>query len=195
MRSMIPTLSATAVLAVLLASPVDAAVVPRLDLADLVHSSEVIVQARVTRQWCAWDQDHKVIWTHYSLQVSDVLKGKPPFTVTLSEPGGEVGGKGMLVADVTHYANQEEVVVFLHRTPVGYWRPYGWGQGKYTVRQSASGAKQIYTNIGGMTLLERPKAGGQQRVTAVSPLRRLDGMGLSEFKYLVRGMANGAVVR
>jgi hypothetical protein len=187
------TLSATAVLALLPASPADAAVVPRLDLADLVTSSEVIVQARVTRQWCAWDQQHRFIWTHYSLQISDVLKGKPPLTMTLSEPGGTLGGRGMLVAGVTRYAAQEEVVVFLHRTPIGYWRPYGWGQGKYTVRQSAGGAKQIYTNVGGMALLDRRTAGGQQRVTTVSPLRRLDGMALSEFKQLVRAAANRAV--
>lgn len=193
MRSTLSTLSATAVLALMQASPVDAAVVPRLDLADLVQSSEVIVQARVTRQWSGWDQEHRFIWTHYSLQVSDVLKGKPPLALTLSEPGGTVGGQGMAVADVTRYANQEEVVVFLHRTPIGYWRPYGWGQGKYTVRQSAEGGKRIYTNVGGMALVDRRAAKGQQSASAASPLRRLDGMALGEFKQLVRTLANGAV--
>jgi hypothetical protein len=192
MRSILPTLSATAVLALLAASPADAAVVPRLDLAGLVQSSEVIVQARVTRQWCAWDKEHRFIWTHYSLAVSDVLKGTPPVSLTLSEPGGVVGKRGMAVADVTRYANQEEVVVFLHRTPVGYWRPYGWGQGKYTVRPDAAGAKRIYTNVAGLTMVERRAARGQARAAASQP-RNLDGMALSDFKQLVRTLATKAV--
>ena len=87
----------------------------------------------------------------------------------------------MRIAAVPEYSDGEEVVVFLERTPIGYWRCHGWGQGKYTVVQSAGGAKRIRTNLAGLAFTGRP---GQ------STLDRLAGMELGSFKRLVRREAD-----
>jgi len=52
-----------------------AAVAPRYSLENLVDRSAVIVEGRVTRTWTAWDSEHKYIWTHYELTVSDHIRG------------------------------------------------------------------------------------------------------------------------
>ena len=112
-----------------------ATVVPRLDLQHMVQSSESIVHARVVRHWSAWDSLHRFIWTHYEMDVQDRLKGGAATTV-ISEPGGTAEGMGMKVEGVPEHRDGEEMVVFLHRTPVGYWRCYGLAQGKFTVDQA-----------------------------------------------------------
>src|SRR5579884_811424 len=68
-----------------------AAVMPRLSLEDLVARSEIIAQARVGNSWSAWDANHKYIWTHYQMQVTDAIRGSAQ-TVVVSEPGGTLDG-------------------------------------------------------------------------------------------------------
>jgi hypothetical protein len=69
----------------------------------------------------------------------------------------------------------EEAVVFLYRTPIGYLRATGYGQGKYTV---TSGTRDR-ANVKGLDLLK----GGASRGV---PLSTLDGLTVTDFKALVR---------
>ena len=158
-----------------------ATIVPRLDLQQLARSSELIVHGRVLRHWSDWDRAHQFIWTHYLLQVTEPLKGRLSAAITVSEPGGAVAGTRMRVPSLPEYADGEEVVVFLERTPLGYWRCRGWGQGKYTV-VAREGVKCIRTNLRGLAFADRPGASA----SGLSPLERLGGMEFGEFKRLVR---------
>jgi hypothetical protein len=178
---------AAAVAAMLLLDyPLGATVVPRLHLEDLAGEAEIVVQGRVLRHYSAWDAAGKFIWTHYEIEVSDAIKGSHPRVVTVSEPGGVVGAIGMQVAGVTRYADKEEVIVFLHRTPFGRWRTYGYGQGKFSVTPLARGGKAVRTNTAGVLLVDRSASRGPRRMTSESLLQRLDGMELEEFKTRVR---------
>ena len=181
---------AAAFVALLLPNQSPATTVPCLDLPELVHGSERIVHARVVRHWSDWDAAHRIIWTHYLLDVKDSLKGHSSPDVRISEPGGTAGETMMKVEGVTEYYDGEEVVVFLHRTPIGYWRCYGWGQGKYSVTQAAGGPKRIRTNLSGLAFIDRPGPSGPLRPAANLPLNRLDGMTLQEFEQLVLREAN-----
>ena len=118
-------------IACLAALNLGAATVPRLDLKELAQGSAVTVHGRILRQWCAWDPEHRFIWTHSQVAVHEVFKGGPYATITISEPGGTLDGLSMQVSGAVRFANGEEVVVFLHDTPLRYWRVYGWNQGKY----------------------------------------------------------------
>src|ERR1017187_8733227 len=69
--------TAAAVVVLLLSNPAPATVVPRLDLPDLVHTSELILHGRIVRHWSDWDQAHQFIWTRYLLEVQEALKGHP----------------------------------------------------------------------------------------------------------------------
>ena len=61
------------------------------------------------------------------------MRGDPGASVVASEPGGRVDGINMAAAGAVEYAPGEEAIVFLYRTPVGYFRSTGLGQGKLTV--------------------------------------------------------------
>ncbi len=165
--------------ALLFAGRTGATVLPRLDLPDLARNAELILHGRILRHWSEWDAAHKFIWTHYILTVSERWKGQAAESVTISEPGGTAGGAVMKIAGAPEHADGEEVVVFLRRTPIGYWRCYGWEQGKYTVAQAADGRLRIRTHVGGVTLMDR------RRFVKASPLTRLEGLELADFKRLV----------
>ena len=115
--------------------------------------AESIVHARVVRHWSAWDPSHRFIWTHYEMDVQDRLKGGAATTV-ISEPGGIADGMGMKVEGVPEHRDGEEMVVFLHRTPVGYWRCYGLAQGKFTVDQTGPGTKRVRANLAAVERVE-----------------------------------------
>jgi hypothetical protein len=106
---------------------------PKLSLADLVSQSEIIVTGTVMRSWTGWDAEHRFIWTHTEIQVGGLLKGKAPAVITVSEPGGSADGMTMQVPGATAFANGEHIHLFLYRTPLGYMRTTGYGQGKVTI--------------------------------------------------------------
>jgi hypothetical protein len=107
--------------------------VVRLSLEDAVTRAEWIVDGDVIRNWCGWDSGHRFIWTHTEIAVRRQWMGSVSATVTISEPGGMVGGRGMAVAGMVRYAPGEHVVVFLYRTPIGLIRTVGLAQGKLQV--------------------------------------------------------------
>jgi len=164
-----------------------ATMVPRLDLQHMVQSSESIVQARVVRHWSAWDPSHRFIWTHYEIQVQDRLKGGGATTV-ISEPGGLVGGMAMKVEGVPEHRDGEEMVVFLHRTPVGYWRCYGLAQGKFTVELTRSGPKRVRANLAAVERVEPARDRSPSARTATK-LDDLNGITLADLKARIRRQA------
>lgn len=161
-----------------------ATLVPRMSLEEVVDASESIVQGTVVRSWAAWDDGHKHIWTHYEIQVADKLKGSVPGTIVVSEPGGAVGETELQIAGTPRYEVGEEVVLFAERTPLGYLRTCGWGQGKFSVvRSGPSGMITVRTAARGIQLVERPAATQSQPGT---PLGDVNGQELEQFKTRVR---------
>jgi len=150
-----------------------AAIVPSLSLEQLVDQSEVIVHGRVARSWAEWDRAHKYIWTHHEIQVIDPIHGAAAVSIVASEPGGRLDGVEMRFSGALQYSTGEEAVVFLYRTPIGYWRATGFGQGKYTVQPGMS----VHTDLRGLDLISRGAAPAG-----------LDGLTLTEFKTRIRGM-------
>lgn len=177
-------LSAISVLC--LAASMQATMTPRLTLEEMVERSERIVQGRCLRSWSAWDADHQFIWTHCEIQVSDNLKGGPVSTMVVSEPGGAVDGTELLIAGMPRHQPGEEMVLFLYRTPIGFWRARGLGQGKFSVRADAPGSRRVRADLYGAVLVEPAGAG----VRTGADLLRLDEMPLEEFKSKVREMAS-----
>jgi hypothetical protein len=153
-----------------------ATLVPSLSLRELIDQSELIVHGRVTRSWSAWDDAHKYIWTHHQIEVVDSMRGAPGASVVASEPGGRVDGLNMAASGAVAYAPGEEAILFLYRTPIGYLRSTGLGQGKYTV--SSDG--RVHANLRGLELVKRDASS-----SGVS-LSTLDGLTLSDFKARVR---------
>ncbi|MSV27505.1 MAG: hypothetical protein EXQ52_01990 [Bryobacterales bacterium] len=173
-----PTRLLFALLPVLLHASLDAAVVPEMSLEELTTQSQIIVHGRVLRSWSEWDAKHQNIWTHHEIEVLDRLSGSVQKTVVASEPGGTVDGLTMRISGEVPYAPREEVLVFLYRTPIGYLRATGYGQGKYTIH----GAR-IRSHSGGVEL-----AIPAGRTRTGTSLRGLDGVDLGAFKLQVRSV-------
>ncbi|HYM10548.1 MAG TPA: hypothetical protein VEU62_07445 [Bryobacterales bacterium] len=170
----------------LAAASLGATMTPRLSLEELVQRSELIVHGRVLRTWSAWDDAHQFIWTHSEIEITEALKGAPGSTIVVSEPGGIVDGVGMWIAGMARYQPGEEMVVFLYKTPIGYWRARGLGQGKFKVEEGAvNGERLVQPALQGVVLAQPigapPPAG--------TDLGRLRGMPLQQFKSQVRSLA------
>jgi hypothetical protein len=177
---------ATLALALLLgAGSLQATLVPRMSLEEVVDASESIVQGTVVRTWSAWDEGRKYIWTHYEIQVADKLKGSVPGTFVVSEPGGVVDETELQSAGTPQYVVGEEVVLFAERTPLGYLRTCGWGQGKFRItRAPLDGKVTVRTGAKGIELVERPAAGESK--SKGTPLGEMNGLDLERFKTRVR---------
>src|SRR5512143_1181183 len=85
--------------------PAAATTVPRRSLEELVAEAGEIVQGRVQRHWVEWDASHRFLWTHYSVKVSDVLKGPGGGEWIISEAGGTLDGVTMAVPGVVQYGD------------------------------------------------------------------------------------------
>jgi hypothetical protein len=104
----------------------------------------------------------------------------------VSEPGGIVGNLGMWIADMPRYKPGEEMVLFLYKTPIGYWRARGLGQGKFEVEQSAVNGERLVQPALQSAVLVRPIGAPPP---AGTDLRSLRGLPLDQFKLQVRGLA------
>jgi len=160
---------------VLLAGTAWATSVPSLTFEQLTDQSDFVVSGQVTRSWSDWDSDHKFIWTHYEIAVARSQKGKSGATVTISEPGGMVGDRGMSIAGSVGYRPGEEVAVFLQRMPNGYLRTTGWAQGKFKI--DASGHLHAEAPAHGLELAAHSARG--------TSLRTLEGITVADLSTRV----------
>ncbi len=169
-----------------------ATLVPRLSLEQLAAESELVVHGTVVRRWADWGPSRKFIWTHHEVRVADMLKGRPALSVIVSEPGGEIGEIGMAVAGAPRYCVGQEVVLFLDRTPLGYLRGSGWGQGNFSIVESpADQTKRVRSAHVGASLIELPRtAGAPLALTRTSPAA-LNGLSLDECKTRLRHLLAG----
>jgi hypothetical protein len=175
-----------ACLALLLALSVGATIVPRMSFEQIVGGSDTIVHGSVVKTWSAWGAEHRIIWTHYEIKVSESLKGTAGVRVVVSEPGGEVAGVAMQVAGVPQYSVGDEVVVFTTVTPIGLSRTSGWGQGKFQVVSGLSGAPPLVrSGVAGIRLVDDAR-----KTTTVdsnaTEIPSLNGLTLDKFKLRIR---------
>jgi hypothetical protein len=157
-----------------------AAVVPRIAAEELAAQSERIVHGQVQRSWAAWDAEHKYIWTHYEVAVAELVRGPRAATVTVSEPGGSLDGMNMRTSGTLPYAVGQDAVLFLYRTPIGYWRTVGGPQGKFAVNTQG----RVHTDNRGTAFAEPAGAGRPG-----TPLAAFEGIPILDFLARVRRLA------
>jgi len=163
-----------------------ATLVPRLTLDEMAAASDCVMEGKVGQSWSAWDPTHRFIWTHYELEVRNWLKGSTASrTVVVSEPGGTIGGLTMRVAGVVPYQAGEDVVVFLYRTPVGFLRVAGYGQGKFIISPAAEGSeRRVHASVAGVELVSAGDPAARRGSNI--GLEQLEGLVLPEFEARVR---------
>jgi hypothetical protein len=173
-----------------LATSALATLVPRMTVEEMAGEAELVVHGNVVRKWSAWDSSGGTIWTHYEIRIEETLKGASGGALVVSEPGGIVGDQGMMIPGTPQYNVGDEVVLLVWRTPIGYLRTSGWGQGKFTVSAAAGGVKvaRASTSLKDVELFDAQKAGAPRRAgTAPSAL---DGLPLQEFKTRLKALVS-----
>lgn len=167
--------------------PAGATLVPRMSLEQMAAAADTVIHGTVVRAWPAWDSTHEFIWTHYEIRLAESMLGDALDKVVLSEPGGTVGNDSMDIAGAPRYRIGEEVVLFTTRTPIGYLRTSGWGQGRFDVAADPrTGSKVVRSRLAGVELVEPAGAANALNPTAGTSPKALDGLPLDQFKSRLR---------
>jgi hypothetical protein len=117
------------VLAALLVAPAAAGtILVKLDLADLVARSQLVLEGTVIERVAYWRDDR--ILTDSTLSVDAVLAADGPVapTITITTPGGELDDVGLWVPGASRFVVAERYMVFARRVKAG-WRVTGMAQG------------------------------------------------------------------
>jgi hypothetical protein len=176
MKTMPTLMRALAPLCLAVASA--AAVIPRYSAERLLQAAEVIVEGRVIRIWSSWDANRKYIWTHYEINVFETLRGAAGASIVVSEPGGSIEGINQQIGGANAFSKQEHCVLFLYRTPIGYWRVAGGPQGRFTITLDA----RVRMESGDVGYIELPASAGTR-------LDAFQSSSLKDFKSHIRRLA------
>jgi hypothetical protein len=118
--------------------PLPGATLERLSLGDMIAKSTVIVRAKVTDSSAAYSITSPVIYTHYTVQVSEWLKGLGAKSIDVVVPGGTVGNSRQSFSGAPAFSSGDEYVFFLWTSKAGLTQVIGLTQGLFSVAQDGS---------------------------------------------------------
>ena len=104
---------------------------------ELVRESASVVHGRVRSVQAAWTADRHTIQSTVTLEVIDAFKGTATATATFVVPGGEAGGRILVVPGAPAFRAGDEVVVFLRGRAPALPEPVGLSLGVYRVSTAA----------------------------------------------------------
>jgi len=132
-----------------------ASTVRRLGLSDLVSRAELVVEGRCVASETLLD-DRGLVLTRTMLQVEPGLRGAAAGElVSWLQPGGELGGQGLVVPGLPALRPGERALLFLTApTSAGVRVPVGLAQGLHREEQAADGARAFTTDLAGLSLVD-----------------------------------------
>lgn len=164
---MISTILAALVAA---AVPLSALTVIPATFDELVKESVAVVHGRVREVRGHWTADRRSIESTVTLDVYDALKGAATETATFTVPGGEAGGRILVLPGAPTFRSGDEVVVFLRGQAPALPQPVGLSIGVYRVAHSGpGGAAMVVPSPIHATAAPTPVSRGS-RAGAVRPL-------------------------
>lgn len=122
-----------------------ATTVQRLGLEDLVKRANTIVVGRVTNSRTYWNSNRKLIFTNYTIQVDESIKGQAGHSLEVTTIGGKIGDVELHVAGMPAFQNGESAVVFVEQSG-GFQTVLGLSQGKFTVTNG-----EVRNNLGDLS--------------------------------------------
>ena len=141
----------TAFIIMVLAVPVLATTIKKMDLPELVSISDSIVQGTVESVEARWED--KSIYTYTSVRVDEGMKGAPRRALLIRQPGGKIGSLNLDAPGTPQFKQGAQVIVFLRDRKDGTFDVVGLAQGKYDIEGDFA-----VTHISGLTLAD-PKTG------------------------------------
>jgi hypothetical protein len=153
-----------------LAPPAGSSTVVRLSNKDLADRADQILHGKCASQESHLSDDGSFIWTEYTLEITERLKGQDDGrkTFTFRSLGGVVGDRGYAISGAATFKNGEEVVCFLDvpHPKNGCRHTIGLAQGKFSVVvDEPTQEKFVERDLDGLKLLD-PRT---NRVEPASP--------------------------
>jgi hypothetical protein len=143
----------TALALALCGLPVRSATLERLSMDELVAQSTAIVRARAG---AGIGQFHgSVIYTHYSIHVSQQYKGSSPATMDIVVPGGAAFGVRQDVGGAPALTPGEEYVFFLWTGKSGLTHIMGLTQGLFALGKSVEADPVAVRNASTELMIDR----------------------------------------
>ncbi|HET7215597.1 MAG TPA: hypothetical protein VFL79_18550 [Terriglobia bacterium] len=180
----IRTLVPAVLLGFWLALPAVATTLVRMSLSQLAQASSAIVQGRVVAQTTRTDAGGTRVYTYTTVQLEKALKGQPPATITIQQPGGTVGNFHVRVPGTALLRPGTQYVLFLEQAAGagGAYRLVGMMQGAFRVYQQRNGVeRRVVLPLGSLS------AGSSSANIAQSPT-------LGEFQMTVSGVAAAPII-
>jgi hypothetical protein len=100
---------------------------------ELVRESQAVVYGRVLAVDGQWTADRRTIESVVTLEALEHFKGTATPTTTFRVPGGEAGGRTLIVAGAPAFRPGDMVVVFLRGQVPAMPSPVGLSLGVYRV--------------------------------------------------------------
>jgi hypothetical protein len=118
-----------------------ATTVERLELDDLVKKAHRIVLGKVQSKRTVWSPNGKLIFTNYTVEVHEVMKGQTARTIELTTIGGQIGDLILHVAGMPVFEQGESTVLFVENNGA-FSTVVGLGQGKFTIQN-----EQVFNSV------------------------------------------------
>lgn len=122
-------------------SGVRAATLQYLSMDDMIAKSTAIVRGRVGASSTTMQgpSGRGTIYTHYSIQVIETLKGSSSAAADVAVPGGSMGRLRQTFAGAPTLRAGDEYVFFLWTSPSGLTQIIGLSQGLFTIQSDPAG--------------------------------------------------------
>jgi hypothetical protein len=111
--------------------PLQCATLERLSLDDMIAKSTAIVRGKVSSATAAFSGP--VIYTHYTIQVSEQFKGAKQSSIDVVEPGGVANGLRQSFSGAPALNPGDEYVFFLYTGKSGLTTVTGLTQGLFSL--------------------------------------------------------------
>jgi len=126
----------------------------RMDLRELTTRATIVARARCVRV-ASWPAGN-LVWTSTSFQLTESWKGDPPARFEVRLPGGEAGGRHVIVEGAPRFTVGEDAVLFLEPLAGGEMTIVSWAQGTFRVHANPrTHAEEATQDTVGMLLIGR----------------------------------------
>lgn len=119
-----------------------------LTVEDLATRAAGICHGRVEAVEVAREASGNFV-TRIEITPQSIWKGSPTNRITVTQPGGTLGTRRVVIPGAPTFAPGEEVVVFLTLNPRGEWLTLDLAQGKFSVERNGSNAWVRNVVLGG----------------------------------------------
>jgi hypothetical protein len=121
--------------------PLQGSTLQQLSLDDMILKSTVIVHGQIQPAYSSMNSS--VIYAHYRVQVSEVLKGSAPSQLDIVVPGGTSNGRTQTFAGAPSLLSGQDYVLFLWTGKSGLTQVIGLSQGLFSVTPNSSGLPTV----------------------------------------------------